>query len=293
MLPLLAASPITWGFVGNGRWGIDLPQERILSEMAEIGFSATEAGVPGFLPSQGQEAKSTLDRHGLRAVSGPVSFVIHEEGSLNIALDTVRLAGRRLLDMGGEVLITVPKPGNLNPGEKLTDDGWTRLGEGLDSVEELCSSMGLRQALHPHVGSLVETKEDMERVMESSACGWCLDTAHIESGNFSPEDFMTLAGERVALVHIKDLDLDLGRQMVRHQIGFDDAIAKNVFVPLGDGDLDLASILPLLPRDVWWVLEQDQAIAKTPQAGKGPKIDAARSLQRLQALLKDGQGRNN
>lgn len=286
MLPPLATSPITWGFVGNGRWGIDLPQERILSEMAEIGFSATEAGVPGFLPSKGQEAKSALDRHGLQAVSGPVSFIIHEEDSLKNALDAVRLAGQRLLDMGGEVLITVPKPGNLNPGEKLTDDGWTRLGEGLDSVEELCSSMGLRQALHPHVGSLVETKEDMERVIESSACGWCLDTAHIASGNFNLEDFMTLAGERVALVHIKDLDLELGRQMVHHEIKFDDAIAKNVFVPLGDGDLDLAGTLPLLPRDVWWVLEQDQAIDKTPQAGRGPKIDAARSLQILQDLLK-------
>ena len=57
-----------------------------------------------------------------------------------------------------------------------------------------------------------------------------------------------MAGNRIVLIHIKDLNLDLGRKMVRHEIGFDAAIEKRVFVPLGDGDLDLVGMLPLLPR---------------------------------------------
>ena len=290
MEPRLAATPITWGFVGNNRWGIDVPQERILSEMAEIGFTATEVGVPGFLPDDGTEAKVMLDKYGLRAASGPVSFVIHERGSRADALESVRSAGERLVALGGDVLITVPKPGSLRPDESLGGDGWKELCDGLDAVEDLCHSMGLRQALHPHVGSLVETKEDMQKVMEASSCGWCLDTAHIASGDLDPGDFVDMAGDRIALVHIKDLNLDLGRKMVRHEIAFDAAIAERVFVPLGEGDLDLAGIIPLLPEEVWWVLEQDQAIAELPEAGTGPAADAASSLHVLQDLLNTADG---
>ena len=285
MEPRLAATPITWGFVGNNRWGIDLPQHRILSEMSEIGFSATEVGVPGFLPADGVEGKKILNEYRLRAVSGPVSFVIHKKESRRDALESVRKAGQRLLAMGGEVLITVPKPVGLRSGERLEGDGWKELCDGLDAVEDLCRSMGLRQALHPHVGSLVETKEDMQKVMEISSCGWCLDTAHIASGDLDPSDFLEMAGDRVTLVHIKDLNLDIGRKMVQHEIEFDAAIADRVFVPLGEGDLDLAGIIPLLPQEVWWVLEQDQAITEFPEAGTGPADDAASSLQVLKDLL--------
>ena len=101
MGPRLAATPITWGFVGNNRWGIDLPQQRILSEMSEIGFNATEVGVPGFLPADGVEGKKILNEYRLRAVSGPVSFVIHKKESRRDALESVRKAGQRLLAMGG------------------------------------------------------------------------------------------------------------------------------------------------------------------------------------------------
>ena len=290
MEPRLATTPITWGFVGNSRWGIDLPQERILSEMSEIGFTATEVGVPGFLPDDGDEAKVMLDNYGLRATSGPVSFVLHESGSRADALESVRVAGERLVALGADVLITVPKPGNLRQGERLDDEGWKELCDGLDAIEELCDSMGLRQALHPHVGSLVETKEDMHKVMEASSCGWCLDTAHIASGDLNPGDFVDMAGDRIALVHIKDLKLDLGRKMVRHEIEFDTAIAERVFVPLGEGDLDLAGIVPLLPQEVWWVLEQDQAIAELPNSSSSPVNDAASSLRALQEMLDTADG---
>ena len=290
MEPRLAATPITWGFVGNNRWGIDLPQQRILSEMSEIGFNATEVGVPGFLPADGVEGKKILNEYRLRAVSGPVSFVIHKKESRRDALESVRKAGQRLLAMGGEILITVPKPGGLRSDERLEEDGWKELCDGLDAVEDLCRSMGLRQALHPHVGSLVETKEDMQKVMEISSCGWCFDTAHIASGDLDPGDFLEMAGDRVTLVHIKDLNLDLGRKMVQHEIEFDAAIAHRVFVPLGEGDLDLAGIIPLLPQEVWWVLEQDQAITEFPEAGTGPADDAASSLQVLKDLLNTAYG---
>ena len=78
--------------------------------------------------------------------------------------------------------------------------------------------------------------------------------------------------------------------MVRHEIEFDAAIAERVFVPLGEGDLDLAGIVSLLPQEVWWVVEQDQAVTELPDSGSGPADDAASSFRTLQEILDTADG---
>ena len=58
----------------------------------------------------------------------------------------------------------------------------------------------------------------------------------------------------------------------------------------GEGDLDLAGIVSLLPQEVWWVLEQDQAVTELPDSSSGPVNDAASSLHVLQDLLNTADG---
>lgn len=276
--PRLAATPITWGYVGGGRWGVDLPQERILGEMADLGFRATETGVPGFLPDDPNEARELLSQFDMQVVSGPVSFVVHEDGGREEWRTRVTVASERLAALGADVLITVPKRGNLGPDDELSVQGWDRLVEGLSEAGRIAADHGLLQALHPHVGSLVETAADMLTLADRSDVGWCLDTAHVASGGLTAAEFVDAVGSRVNLVHLKDLDVELGRRMVAHTVGFDDAIARRVFRPLGEGDLDLDLTMAVLPRDVWWVLEQDQALPAVPDPGQGPVLDAAVSL---------------
>jgi inosose dehydratase len=282
--PRLAATPITWGYVGGGRWGVDLPRERILAEMVEIGFQTTEVGVPGFLPEDATEAKAILDDFGLGTCSGPVSFVVHEQTGRDEALDKVRSAAARLAALGGSALVTVPKRGNVGTDETLSADGWDRLIEGLSEVGRIAAEHGLSQALHPHVGSLIETAEDMMTLAERSDVGWCLDTAHVASGGLAPDEFAAAVNGRINLVHVKDLDVDMGTRMVAHTVPFDEAITGGVFVPLGAGDLDIAAALAPLPRDVWWVLEQDIALPEIPAKGEGPMVAAAASLATFLAL---------
>lgn len=287
-MPALAGSPITWGWVGGGRWGVDLPADRILSEMASIGLRATESGVPGFLPEDDAAARRLVESHGLSVVAVPTSFVVHEPGTLDAAIERARVAARRARALGAEVVITVPKPGSHRPGDELAADSWRALLSGLDEIERACADEGARQALHPHVGSLVETAADMRRVLEGSAAGWCLDTAHLASGRMAAVDFVALAGDRIAHVHVKDLDRELGEAMVDHRIGFDEAIAAGVFRALGDGDLPLADTIAVLPCDVVWVLEQDRTVPSEPPRGEGPVVDAARSHALLTRLLGAG-----
>ena len=74
--------------------------------------------------------------------------------------------------------------------------------------------------------------------------------------------------------------------MVHHEVGFGDAIRQEVFLPLGEGDLPIADIVRAMAGrdDVWWVLEQDQAVTTTPEPGAGPSVAVARSLAYLAAI---------
>ena len=286
-LERLATTPISWGFVGGNRWGVDLGAERILTEMGALGFRATEAGVPGFLPADVGAARDLLARFGMTPIAGPVSFLAHVPSEVEASLDRVRAAADRLAALGATVLMTVPKRGDLAGGDRLDDATWKRVLDVLARVEEIAADRGLHQAVHPHVGSLVETVEDMDRVMGDPRIGWCLDTAHIASGGQDPVQFVRDAGDRVHHFHLKDADLDLGRRMVRHEIPFDDAIKARVFRPLGQGDVDIAAIADAMAHrtDIWWVLEQDLACPSVPADGEGPVLEAKASRDWFTAYL--------
>ena len=194
-----------------------------------------------------------------------------------------RAGAARLQALGADVMMTVPKRGDLPVGQHLDRDGWRRVFDVFARVDDVLAEFGLRQALHPHVDSLVETAEDMTTVLDGCDVGWCFDTAHIASGGMDPVAFAT-ACPTINHVHLKDAHVELGRQMVDHEVGFADAIRARVFVPLGEGDLPIAEIVAALDGrdDVWWVLEQDQAVADDSEPG--PAADVVRSLAFLEGL---------
>jgi inosose dehydratase len=50
----IAGAPISWGVCEVPGWGYQLGPDRVLTEMREVGLTATELGPEGFLPSQPQ-----------------------------------------------------------------------------------------------------------------------------------------------------------------------------------------------------------------------------------------------
>src|SRR2546429_9891242 len=74
----LAGAPISWGVCEVPGWGLMLPPERVLAEMASLGLRATELGPTGYLPLDPGELRALLDRHGLRLVAALLALVLHE-----------------------------------------------------------------------------------------------------------------------------------------------------------------------------------------------------------------------
>lgn len=281
LMSRVAGAPISWGICEVPGWGMQLPAERVLAEMASLGLAATELGAPGYLGADAAAVRANLDRHGLALVGGFVPVVLHDRSQRVEMLEGARRAARLLRDAGGTLFVTavVVDPG-WSPRVALDDDQWTAMFEGFELLDELCHEHSLVQVLHPHVGTLVETAADVERVLAGSDVRWCLDTGHLLIGGTDPVAFAAAHLDRIAHVHVKDVHLTIAARLNAGELSLMQATQAGLFCSAGDGDVPVTECIELLERNGyrgWYVLEQDVALTgNEPPAGDGP-IEAVRA----------------
>jgi inosose dehydratase len=281
----LAGAPISWGVCEVPGWGLMLPADRVLSEMASLGLRATELGAIGFLPPDPAAVRAALGAHGLELVAGFVPVVLHER-SFEVTRAAAEDAARLLAGAGAEVFVAAAVTDfGWSPRVELGAAQWDRVAAHLAELERLVEAHGLTLALHPHVGTLVETAADVEAVLDRSDVGWCFDTGHLLIGGVDPADFARAHGERIVHVHLKDVDAGLAARLNAGELTLVEATQAGLFRPLGQGDAGIAPALALLDRSGyrrWLVLEQDTAITGAePPVGRGPILDVQASIEFL------------
>jgi inosose dehydratase len=259
--------------------------ERVLSEMRAVGLGATELGPEGFLPPE--RARALLEANDLQLVAGFVPVVLHEKAGLGDGLGPVAASADLIADLGGRVLVLAASSGRegYEGPNRLDRDGWAALGRGIGTVVALAEARGLTVALHPHRGTVVERPEDVERLLETSDVGLCLDTGHVMVGGGDPLELARGAAARVAHVHLKDVSASLAERVADGELGYRDAARSGLYRPLGDGDLDVAAVVRTLEESGyagWYVLEEDRVLDDEPEEGDGPILDARRSLRFLE-----------
>jgi inosose dehydratase len=266
-----------------------LPPGRVFAEMAGLGLAATELGpVDDYLPLDARAIRSALEPYDLALVGGFVPLVLHEP-SADAALAAARRVATVMAAAGADTFVAaLVQDAAWAPPRGLDDEGWWRLASHLEQVAALVAELGLRLVVHPHQGTLVERAEDVDRLASLIDVGWCLDPGHLALGGYEPRAFVERYGDRVAHVHLKDIDLDVAARLNAGELTLMGAVQAGLFVPLGDGNAGIADVIALLDAqgyDGWMVLEQDCAITgPAPAEGEGPVRDAARSLAFLEAL---------
>ena len=170
----------------------------------------------------------------------------------------------------------------------LADHQWPIVADMLAEVTRIAADHGLTQALHPHFGCLVETAAETERILEHSDAALVLDTAHLLLGGGDVVEMAKRHLDRIALVHIKDVHLGIAAQVMAGELSLMQGVQQGLFPPLGQGGLPIAEIVDLLEksgRDLWYVLEQDAAIAEgDPSAIARLRFDACQSIDFLRSL---------
>jgi inosose dehydratase len=264
-------------------WGKVLDAGTVLAEMASLGLRATELGPPDYLPAEPSALKSLLDEHGLALVGGFLAVPLHT-GEQSTVDEADRVAAL-LAAAGAEVLVLAAATGLDGYDERpaLTDDEWRTLVDTAALIRDRATDHGLRTALHPHVGTHVERAAEVERFLADSDLDLCLDTGHLLIGGTDPVDLARRHPRRIGHVHLKDVRADIAATVRDGDIGYTAAVRQRMYVPLGDGDVDVAALVAFL-RDAgytgWYVLEQDTALGDDSPLDT-PVRDTARSLAHL------------
>lgn len=289
LLDRVATAPISWGICEVPGWGVQLPVERVLSEMADLGFTHTELGSIGYLPTEPSVLRQVLSDHGLELLGGFVPVVLHDADRLDHALAGAREAAALLAGGGATFFITavVADPDDWQHLE-LTNAQWKQLCRGLDEIARICDDHGLRQVVHPHVDTVVEQAADVERVLADSDVALCLDTAHLAIGGTDPLALASEAADRIGLVHLKDLDDEVAARLRNKDLSLMESVQGGIFPPLGRGSVPITEIvttLELTGHRHWYVLEQDTAIIEADASALArPKLGVRESIEYLEGL---------
>lgn len=281
----IAGAPISWGVCEVPGWGYQLAPDAVLRQMRELGLAATEFGPDGFLPDAPADKAQALADQDLRAVGQFVPVVLHDPD--HDPLPEVESAMRGLVAAQASTVVIAAATGAEGYDERpvLDDDGWATLLDNLDRIDAAAAGKGLTATLHPHVGTMVESGHEAQRVLAGSRIGLCLDTGHLLIGGGDPVALAAAHPDRIAHVHLKDVRLELARAVQAHETTYTDAVSAGMYVPLGHGDVDIATIVRSLESagyQGWYVLEQDTILTGSPaETGVDPVADVRACIDHL------------
>ncbi|WP_037303572.1 sugar phosphate isomerase/epimerase family protein [Amycolatopsis orientalis] len=283
----IAAAPISWGVCEVPGWGRVLDAGTVLGEMAELGVRATELGPPGYLPRDPAALRTLLGGHRLELVGGFLAVVLHENPAA--ALAEAEESAALFAACGGDMLVLAAATGldGYDDRPELTAAEWATLIETSGEIAKIGARHGLRTVLHPHVGTHVETEDEVERFLADSDLPLCLDTGHLLIGGTDP---VALAGRhpgRVGHLHLKDVRGELAEDVRAGRLPYAEAVGKGLYVPLGEGDVDIEAMVRSVHEAGyagWYVLEQDTALGERSPEDL-PKRDVTRSLAHLGEIV--------
>lgn len=278
----IAGAPISWGVCEVPGWGYQLDADTVLSQMKEVGISATEYGPDGFLPDDPAAKADLLAGYGLRAVGQFVPVVLHDPDV--DPMPTVEEAITGLLAAQASTVVIAASTGvdGYDSRPVLDDAQWDTLLANLDRITDAAAARGLTATVHPHVGTMIESGAEADRVLAGSRIKLCLDTGHLLIGGGDPASVVAAHPDRIGHMHLKDVRADLAAQVRSGELTYTDAVGQGMYVPLGAGDVDIAGIVGQLERNGyqgWYVMEQDSILTGSPEdTGADPRDDVRSSI---------------
>jgi len=288
-LDRIAAAPISWGICEAPGWGLQLPVDRVLGEAQSLGIPAFEQGALGWLPTDPAEQQSKLREYGMQLLGGFVPLVLHDASVRDDQFAEADRVASAMSAAGGRYFISAPVPA-LDDWHHLalSKDEWSELLTNIDKIGQICSRHGLEQALHPHVDTIIETAADFDRFIEGCSAKFCFDTGHLTIGGADVRSIANNHFDRIALVHLKDVDEHAMRRERSGELDLMGATQAGLFPSLGDGIVPLGEIVTILEDrgyDGWYVMETDVALTNgEPPLGEGPVHGVERSLSYLRSL---------
>ena len=292
----VATAPVSWGVMEVEGFSGQKSYGAVLDEMVQAGYTGTELGPYGFLPTDPKQLKSELAKRGLSLLGAfvplPLAHVEQHEAAVQSAMEVARLlvqAGAPYLVLADAMdaarMAVAGSVGDVRDG--MSAQAWESAARLLTRIARAASALGLSAVFHHHCGTFIETPAEVDRVLamtDPELLGLCLDTGHYFYGGGDPVDCARVYGKRIGHLHLKDVRPSVLETVRRKRIPYLDAIRAGVFCELGEGGVNLNGVIQELTAagfTGWAVFEQD---VDTSQPGCNPVESATRSRAYLRKI---------
>jgi inosose dehydratase len=272
----LGINPLTWTIDDLPEVGGETSLETCLTEASAAGFEGVELGCK--FPRTAPELRAALAPHGLALVSGWYScHLLERDPEQEFA---AMQAHRELLAALGCEVVVIAETTRCIHGDRrrrlsqrpvLAPSDWRAFAARLEELGARLEDAGLKLAYHHHMGTIVQSEDEVDRLMEScdERVGLLLDTGHLTFAGGDPVRAATRHASRIVHVHCKDVRCSVLERSLNRDCSFLDAVLDGVFTVPGDGCVDYAATLAPIARAGyrgWLVVEAEQDPSVAPSA---------------------------
>ncbi len=268
----LGVAPIAWSNDDMPELGGETTLEQCLKEANEAGYIGIESG--GKFPKKSSELIPKLDQFNLKLCSGwyganlRKNSVEEEKKSIQEQLDLFK-------DCDAPCIVFAEVSGSIqgDPNRKLSTrpqmerDEWQKFCEKISELGKYLEDEGMPLAYHHHMGTVIETQKDTERLIENTheSVKLTLDTGHMLFAKGDSKYILQNYHERILHVHCKDIRKQVLEKSLKEDLSFRGAFLEGAFTVPGDGCIDYQPLFNVLKNNNysgWLVVEAEQDPAK-------------------------------
>jgi inosose dehydratase len=264
-------NPLPWVLTPEGFNLTEAVLRDAFAEIATTPFKGIHADPPSSLDATGY--RSLLASYGLEPAPGYISADFHTADPRELA-ETVKRQAAIQAELGNtEVFLAAGLTSERIAHPSIGYGGDALLPKVIDGVgvaAEVITAEGVTPALHPHVGSTIETEMEIRAVLDAvpaSILSFGPDTGHLAWAGATPATLMAEYADRIAAVHLKDVHLAQAQAARDADADYFAATVTKftVWTEPGRGDVDLLAAVRTLPDTFtgWLIVEVDVPEADT------------------------------
>ena len=262
---------------GQITWDRETPREQVMAEIAQAGYEGAPASPRG--GTSAAEVVAQYAAHGLKPAPGYLSGAFWDpEQEASILDRAAKLAqfGREAgltelyVAAGGFGSYITPTgvtrnqiAAHVSPEDAMTDAQFEQFAKALNKVGEITLAQGVRSCFHNHVGSTIETREEIDRLfslVERSVVFQGPDIGHLAWAGADPVAFCRDSADSIKTMHVKDIDPGVLARGVAESWDYGTFSDNGIFVELGEGMVDFPGIFRILvdvDYEGWVIVETD------------------------------------
>ena len=264
----LGVAPIAWSNDDMPELGGDTPLEQCLLEANQAGYSGVEFG--GKFPKKSEELIPKLKEYNLNLCSGWYGANLRKK-SIKEEKQSIQEQLKLFKDCNAPCIVFAEVFGSIqgDPNKKLSTRPIMDLDESknyykkISEMGKYLEDEGMPLAYHHHMGTVIESQKDTEKLLESThdSVKLTLDTGHMLFAQGDSKKILNDFYERVIHVHCKDIRKNVLEKSLKEDLSFREAFLEGAFTVPGDGCIDYKPLFEVLKEknySGWLVVEAEQ-----------------------------------